>query len=124
MTETQTICRLFRLAHLASHGRRMNIQELCANLAVSPATLKRDLCRLRQIDGFKVEYDRFSNSYGLRDPVANGRIRVSNVDLSTDDVLALKITASILQSECGNTPIATRLKAIHSQLTTQAVEKR
>jgi predicted DNA-binding transcriptional regulator YafY len=110
MSETQ---RLYRLRNLLSARRPLSKAALMQDLEVSPATLKRDLAKLRDQFGVPLRFDRDRGGY-----VLDGGVDVSELPglwFSPDEILAL-VTIQQLLSQLEPGLLGERLKPLQQRL--------
>lgn len=88
--------RLFRLANLLRDRSRLRFDEMLERLAVSPATLKRDIKYLREQLGAPVRYDAFDRTYQLAEAERRARQEMPGVWFSEPELYALLLAHRLL----------------------------
>ncbi len=88
--------RLLRLANLLRDRSRWRFEEMQERLAVSPATLKRDLKYLRENLGTPVRYDAFDRTYQLAQGERRARHELPGLWFSESELYALLLAQRLL----------------------------
>lgn len=104
--------RLLRLANLLRDRRRLRFDEMLERLAVSPATLKRDLRYLRETLGTPVEYDAFDRTYQIAESPRRARQELPGLWFGESDLYALLLAHQLLSGIDPTGGLAPRLKAV------------
>ena len=102
--------RLFKLANLLRDRKRLRFDEMLARLAVSPATLKRDLKYLREQLGTPVEYDAFERNYQVAETPHRVRQEMPGLWFSEEDLASLLLAQRLLAEIDPSGGLAPRLK--------------
>ena len=88
MSQTE---RLYRLKHLLDSGRCLTRERLLTELAISPATLKRDIAHLRDRMNAPVVFDRLRGGYRIdaNQALTGTQYELPGLWLSADEIHAL-----------------------------------
>src|SRR5438105_1745001 len=124
--------RFYKIDQLLKDRKAISFSALQSSLAVSPATLKRDLDYMRSSFNAPIEYDREANGYRFGKPRSGPRYELPGLWFNASEVLALLTTLRMLGDlqpgmlDAQIEPLRDRLRAIlgsgdHSW---QEVEKR
>jgi len=104
--------RLFQITGVLRSTQRMRFDELRERLAVSPATLKRDLKYLREQLGTPIEYDAFDRSYKLAGDGTQPRKELPGLWFSEAELHALALAHRLLQELDPQHKLAPRLSSV------------
>lgn len=104
--------RLFRLANVLRDRKKLRFDEMIERLAISPATLKRDLKYLRDQLGTPVEYDTFDRTYQIAESPRRARQELPGLWFDESDLHALLLAQQLLGEVDPTGGLAPRLRAV------------
>lgn len=104
--------RLFRITSLLRDVKKIRFSDMLDRLAVSPATLKRDLKYLREQLGTPIEYDAFDRTYRIEGTSHRTRQELPGLWFSEPELLALAFATRLIEEIDPQAKMAPRLDLV------------